>query len=129
MASRLLWICLAGALGTGARYLLGSWANQRFGDAFPYGTLLVNVAGCFLLGAVLETALSAGFPATLRLALTTGFLGGFTTYSAFAYETVSLARHGSRNTALANLVVTSVGCLVAVLMGIALARLWSPSAD
>lgn len=128
MLSRLLLICLAGALGTGTRYLIGTWASERFGSAFPYGTLLVNVVGCFLIGAVLETALSAGFSATLRLTLTTGFLGGLTTYSAFAAETVNLARGGARNAALANFAVTSVACLVAVALGIMLARLWCPSA-
>jgi fluoride exporter len=128
MVSRLLLICLAGALGTGTRYLIGVWASERWGSAFPYGTLVVNVLGCFLMGAVLETALSTGASANLRLTLTTGFLGGLTTYSAFASETVSLARSGARSAALANFAVTSVACVLAVVLGIMLARLWCPSA-
>jgi CrcB protein len=129
MLSRLLWICLAGALGTGVRYLLGVWASERFGMAFPYGTLLVNVVGCFPIGAVLQTALSsASFSPTLRLTLTTGFLGGLTTYSAFAYETVALARAGSRSAALGNFALTTLACFVAVVLGILLAQLWIPAA-
>lgn len=129
MLSRLLWICLAGALGTGVRYLLGVWASERFGSAFPYGTLLVNVVGCLLIGAVLQTALSSSnFSPTLRLTLATGFLGGLTTYSAFAYETVALARAGSRGAALGNFALTTLGCFVAVVAGIMLAQLWSPAA-
>lgn len=127
MLSRLLWICLAGALGTGARYLLGVWASERFGTAFPYGTLLVNVVGCFLIGAIMQLALSSpSFSPTLRLTLTTGFLGGLTTYSAFAYETVALARAGSRSAALTNFALTTTACLVAVVLGILLAQLLAP---
>ena len=124
MLSRLLWICLAGALGTGVRYLLGVWASERFGSAFPYGTLLVNVVGCFLIGAIMQVALSfATFPPTLRLALTTGLLGGLTTYSAFAYETVALARANSHQSALINFAVTTVACFTAVVLGILMGQL------
>jgi fluoride exporter len=90
---RFFWICFAGALGTGTRYLVGLWAGARFGTSFPYGTLIVNVTGCFLIGAVMQTATSvADFPPNLRLALTTGFMGGLTTYSSFGYETAKLAQ-------------------------------------
>ena len=82
---RFLWICFAGALGTGTRYLIGIWAGQKLGTAFPYGTFIVNLTGCFLIAAVIQAALNmASFPPTLRLALTTGFMGGLTTYSSFA---------------------------------------------
>ena len=54
---RFLWICLAGAAGTGARYLVALWAAQRFGSAFPYGTLFVNLLGCFAIAAVMQTSL------------------------------------------------------------------------
>jgi CrcB protein len=124
--SKLLWICLAGALGTGTRYLVSVWASERFGEAFPYGTLIVNVAGCFLIAAVMQTALNASeFSPTLRLALTTGFLGGMTTYSSFAYETLRLARDGSRTAALVNFSLTTLACFGAVLLGLGAAQLWS----
>lgn len=123
MFERLLWICLAGALGTGARYLIGLWAVQRFGPAFPYGTLIVNVSGCFLIAAILQVTLNvAAFPPTLRLALTTGFLGGLTTYSSFAYETTQLFQSGSSSAALLNFGVTTLVCFGAVVLGLLAGR-------
>jgi CrcB protein len=120
---RFFWICFAGALGTGARYLVGLWAGARFGTTFPYGTLIVNVVGCFLIGAVAQTAMSAAtFPPALHLALATGLIGGLTTYSSFAYETTKLAQDGARGMALLNFAMTTVACLAAVLLGLAAAR-------
>lgn len=120
---RFLWICFAGGLGTGARYLVGIWATARFGPAFPYGTLIVNLSGCFLIAFATQASLTiANFPPTLRLAITTGFLGGFTTYSAFDYETTRLAQDGAATAALVNVGVTVVGGLALGLLGLALAR-------
>lgn len=120
---RFVWVCLAGALGTGTRYLVGLWAGGRFGAAFPYGTLIVNITGCFLIAAIMQTALNlATFPPNLRLALTTGFMGGLTTYSSFAYETTKLAQDGARGSAFLNFAVTTVACFAAVLLGLAVAR-------
>jgi len=123
---RFLWVCLAGALGTGARYLVGVWALQRFGPAFPYGTLIVNVAGCFLLGLVANLALRLPmFPVTLRLALTSGFLGGLTTYSSFNYETTRLFQEGSPRMAFLNYGLTGLLCLGAGLLGLLLGARFS----
>lgn len=120
---RFFWICLAGAAGVGTRYLVGLWAGERLGTAFPYATLIVNVAGCFLIALVMQTALNvATFSPTLRLALTTGFLGGLTTYSSFAYETTKLVQDGARGAALANVAITTVACFVAVALGLFLAN-------
>lgn len=120
---RLLWVCFAGAIGAGTRYLVSVWAARRFGDAFPVGTLLVNVAGCFLMGLVMQASVSlASFPLGLRVALTSGFLGGLTTYSAFAYETTKLAQDGTRGVALVNLAATTAACFVAVVLGLAAGR-------
>jgi fluoride exporter len=120
---RFAWICLAGALGTGSRYLIGLWATDKLGSDFPYGTLIVNVAGCFLIGAVAQAALAvADFPPVLRLSLITGFLGGLTTYSSFAFETVKLAEQGKLGAALLNFGATTVICLGAVLLGSLSAR-------
>ena len=120
---RFLWICLAGALGTGTRYLIGVWAGQRLGTGFPYGTFIVNLAGCFLIAAVIQASLNlAAFPPTLRLALTTGFMGGLTTYSSFAYETTRLAQDGAIGEALLNFGLTTAACFAAVLLGLAAAQ-------
>jgi fluoride ion exporter CrcB/FEX len=59
---RFLWICFAGALGSGARYLIALWAAQRLGSAFPYGTLIVNLFGCFAIAALIHAALTLGWP-------------------------------------------------------------------
>jgi fluoride exporter len=75
---RFFWICLAGALGTGARYLIALWAAQRFGSAFPYGTLIVNLVGCFAIAAVMHATLLLSWSPTVRSAITIGFIGGLT---------------------------------------------------
>src|SRR4029077_352228 len=86
--SRFLWICLGGAAGTGARYLLSGWLLRAAGPGFPWGALAVHVIGSFLLGLIMQVSLTTGLvPPTLRLALATGVIGGFTTYSTFNYET------------------------------------------
>ena len=90
-------VCLGGAVGTGARYLLGTWAARTFGPAFPVGTLMINVIGSFLIVIVMSLSLQRGIiPADVRLVLTTGVMGGFTTYSSFNYETLRLFADGSR---------------------------------
>jgi CrcB protein len=119
---RLFWICIAGAIGTGARYLVAIWAAQRLGSAFPYGTLIVNIAGCFVIGALMQAALTLGWSATLRSALTIGFVGGLTTYSSFNYDTLRLFEEGAPALALANVAMTFVGGLLAGASGLALAR-------
>jgi fluoride exporter len=87
---RLFWICLAGAVGSGARYLIAVWAAQRLSSTFPYGTLIVNLVGCFVIAVVMQAALVLSWSPTLRAAITIGFIGGLTTYSSFNYETIRL---------------------------------------
>ena len=120
--SRLFWICLAGALGTGARYLVAVWTAQRFGAGVPYGTFIVNVTGCFMIAAIMHLAMVNGWPATLRAALTIGFLGGFTTYSSFNYETARLLEEGALATALLNVFLTLGSGFAAGWIGLMLAR-------
>jgi fluoride exporter len=121
---RFLWICAGGAVGTGARYLIVLWAARSFGPTFPAGTLIVNLAGSFLLGFLMHVGSATQLlPMTMRLALTTGMLGGFTTYSTFSYETADFLRRGAGQYAALNIIATVAGCLVAVFAGLALARL------
>ena len=121
--TRLLLVCLGGALGTGARYLISLAVGARTAAAFPIATLIVNLLGCFLLALVLELALEVpSFPANLRVMLTTGFMGGLTTYSTFNYETTRLLADGGGRTAVLNLAATVLGCFVAGLAGMLLAR-------
>ena len=120
---RFLIVCGAGAAGCGVRYLVSLWAAKRFGTGFPYGTLFVNVVGSFAIALVLEVSTRvASFPPNLRLALTTGFIGGMTTYSAFNYETTALATTGNAMRGLLNIGVTLIGCLVAGYLGLLLGR-------
>ena len=121
--TRFLWICLGGAVGTAGRYLLGDWLLRVAGPAFPWGTLAVNLLGSFLLGALMQVALSTTWISpTLRLTLATGVMGGFTTYSSFNYETLRLAQSGAWLLAAVNLSATVVGCLLAGLLGLSLGR-------
>jgi len=120
---RFLLICLAGALGSGTRYLIGVFSVQRFGPGFPFGTLTVNLLGCFLIALVTQLAMRmTGFNETLRLTLTAGFLGGLTTYSSFNYETTALVEKGEWRIASLYLFSTLLGCALTGVLGILLAR-------
>ena len=119
--ARFSWICLGGAIGTGLRYLVTGWAVTLFGAAFPWGTFAVNVSGSFLIGAIMQLALATRMISpTVRLFLTTGVLGGMTTYSSFNYETVRLVRDGAWWLATANFTLTTVACLGAGIAGVVL---------
>ena len=117
--TRFLQICLGGAIGTGCRYLLSGWLLRALGPDFPYGTIAVNVVGSFLLGAVMTISFTTDSlsPAT-RLFLTTGVLGGFTTYSTFNYETLAYFEEGAVLLGLVNLCATVLLCLVAGAAGL-----------
>jgi CrcB protein len=119
---RFLWICLAGAAGTGARYLVAVLAAQRFGTTFPYGTLIVNLTGCFAIAAVMHAAMTLGWSPTLRAAITIGFIGGLTTYSSFNYETARLLEEGAPGAAALNASLTILGAFVAGWLGMLCAR-------
>lgn len=123
VVTHFLLVCLAGAAGTGARYALATGVAVLVGSRLPYGTMLVNILGSFAMGIVVQLASAGelGSPA-LRVALTTGFLGGFTTYSAFNNDTVAYLHQDLWGRAFANVAITLVGCLVAGFAGVAAAR-------
>jgi len=116
-------ICLGGAVGTGARYLLGGWAQRVLGAAFPYGTLMVNALGSFLIVILMYFSVQRGLISpSLRLVLTTGIMGGFTTYSTFNYETVRFLQDGSLGLGALNILATVVVCLLAGGLGVLVCR-------
>jgi CrcB protein len=120
---RLLLVCAGGALGSGARYLVAVLAARLLGSDFPFGTLLVNLVGSFLVGFVQHIALSSAlFPLDLRVFLTVGILGGFTTYSAFGYETLRMLHDGVWGQALVYVGVTTVFALILCGIGALVAR-------
>jgi fluoride exporter len=119
---RFFWICLAGAAGTGARYLISLGAAQRFGSAFPYGTLIVNLVGCFAIAGIMQAALTLSWSPTLRSVITIGFIGGLTTYSSFNYETTRLLEEGAWGAAALNAVYTILGAFLAGWLGMLCAR-------
>ena len=121
--ARFLFICLGGAIGTGCRYLVSTWAAGALGADFPRGTFLVNVTGSFLIAVILELSLTTGaISQDVRLFLATGMMGGYTTYSSFNYETLRLAQGGALGLAALNLAITVAGCFAAGIAGLAAAR-------
>jgi fluoride exporter len=121
---RFLFICLGGAIGTGLRYLASSLAVRWLGVDFPYGTLIVNVVGSFLIGLIQQVgATSLLIPETTRLFLTVGIMGGLTTYSSFSYETLRLAQIGAWGQAWINVLVTTAVCLGVCFLGIVVGRM------
>lgn len=123
--TKLLLIAAGGAAGAVLRYLVAGWGQSLTAGSFPLGTLLVNVAGCFLIG--LLGAMFAG-PIVVReeyrLAVLIGLLGGFTTYSTFGWETFSLLNDGQRWAAIVNVVLSTGLGLAAVWIGYRLAERW-----
>jgi len=119
----LLWVMIAGGLGSGARYLVGRSAVATFGGSFPYGTLIVNLVGCFALGIVVQIASSGEWSPELRATIAVGFLGGFTTYSSFNQETLMLVSSGAIGAAGLNVALTLAGGLAAATLGMFAARM------
>ena len=120
---QIIYIALFGAAGCLSRYFLSGWVYQIMGRAFPYGTLVVNVVGAFIIGLVMEFSIrSAAIPATMRVALTIGFLGGLTTFSTFSYETFRLLEEGAFGIAFLNVLISVLVCLACTWLGIMTAR-------
>jgi CrcB protein len=119
------WLLFLVAVGVGApaRYVVDRFVSGATGSDFPWGTVVINVSGSFLLGLLTGLGLYHAFPADARLVLGTGFCGAYTTFSTFTFETVRLAETGQVRAALGNIVVSTGGGLVAAAAGIALAGL------
>ncbi|MCB1498095.1 MAG: fluoride efflux transporter CrcB [Bauldia sp.] len=120
-----LWIGLGSALGGMARYWMSGVIARTVGETFPWGTLVVNVVGSFIIGFVAILTAPDGrvfLSSTTRLALMTGFCGGYTTFSSFSLQTLNLLNDGEYVYAGANIVISVVICLVAVWAGAAAAN-------
>lgn len=120
---RFVLVCLGGGIGTGARYLLTIWLSRAATGPFPAGTFVVNVLGSFLLALIVYGMPHTSSSETTRVALATGVMGGFTTYSAFNQQVLDMLRGGLWSSGLVYLTATIVGCLAAAAAGIAVGRM------
>ena len=123
----ILWVAIGGALGSAARYLVNVGAGRVFGMGFPWATLIVNIVGCFAMGVLIELMarrLNVGLDA--RAFLTTGILGGFTTFSAFSLDFALLVERKSYALAGAYAAGSVLLSLAAVFAGLSLVRALLP---
>jgi CrcB protein len=119
-----LLVALGGALGSMARFWVGGVVGARFGETFPWGTILINITGSFVIGVIFSLTDTGGrwlAPPNTRVFLMTGICGGYTTFSSFSLQTLTLAQRGEWFKAGANCVLSLALCLVAVWLGSALA--------
>ncbi|MEV6814538.1 fluoride efflux transporter CrcB [Micromonospora sp. NPDC051296] len=122
----LLLVALGAAVGAPLRYLVDRAVQARHDSAFPWGTLVVNVAGCLLLGVLVGGATAGALPGSLVTLLGTGLCGALTTYSTFGYETVRLFEQGVRLGALLNVAASVAAGLGAAFAGVMVAQaIWS----
>lgn len=118
MGKQLIFIAVGSAFGGVLRFLISKWMSAAVASPFPYGTLAVNLTGCFLIGLFYGIALK--HPSTspsVMLFLTTGFCGGFTTFSAFSYENLQLLKSGASGLAATYIAVSVIGGLVLTFLG------------
>ncbi len=117
-----------GALGVGARMALSSFIAGRFGELFPWGTIVVNISGCFVIGLFAGLSGPDGplfLPPWVRQFVMLGLLGGYTTYSSFSLQTILLLQDGQFSAALGNIFGTLLLCLAATWSGLFLAQVIS----
>jgi CrcB protein len=123
MLKDFLAISVAAIVGANLRYLLSRLAATALGSVFPYGTLCINIVGSFIVGFfIIWTTERALVDPRWRLLVVVGFCGSFTTFSSYAFETMSYFENGQWGLMLANLLSNNILCLVAALAGMALAR-------
>ncbi len=113
-----LIVGLGGFLGASFRYFISTLAAKNFGGNFPYGTLIANILGALLIGFIMELSMdSALISSNMKLFLTTGIMGGLTTFSTFSYETISMLSNGNTTLGIENIIL-NLGCsLLFVIIG------------
>ena len=121
--TRLLFVGLGGFVGTLFRYWLSGLIARRYGETFPFGTLVVNALGCFLIGFLFYFFYDRSLTSpTARTVVFIGVIGGFTTFSSYGLQTFTLLRDGQVFLALVNIVASNILCLVLVWLGYSLAK-------
>jgi fluoride exporter len=118
-----LWVALGGATGAVARFAVAQWMGARWGWTFPWGTFAVNVTGSLAIGLVMTLLFARGADPAYRLLLVTGFLGGYTTFSAFSFEAISLLESRRWDAASLYVIGSVVLGLLATALGLGLGRL------
>lgn len=114
---KLALIGAGGLLGTLSRYVISVWVDERSQSSFPYGTLAVNVLGCFAAGFLFQWVEGTTLSPEMQLAIFTGFLGGFTTFSAYGLQTLTLTRGGMLTAATVNVLLSNILGLASVWAG------------
>lgn len=121
---KVILLVVGGSLGTLSRYALGRYLGQLWGESFPWGTLVINLTGCFLIGLAFTLGYERNtLSPSVRLAFMTGFLGAYTTFSTYALESVGLARREMTGLAAVNVMASTLGGLLLVMAGMWLGRL------
>ena len=121
---KVVLVTVGGGIGATTRYLVSNWAAAKYGADFPYGTLIVNVVGCFIIGAFMTLTTEKFIVSPYwRLLVTVGFVGGLTTFSSFSYETFKLIADGGILQGAANVALNCMLGFLATWAGISAARL------
>lgn len=121
----LFYIGMGGFVGANLRYFLSGWIADHFGQAFPWGTLIINVTGSILLGILISwSGNRIEVDPRIRLFLAVGFFGAFTTYSTYANESVALLQSGDWTGALGNVLSTNLLCLIGAMIGVLIGGRW-----
>lgn len=118
-----LVVGVGGFVGANARFIVGTWVGQRWGTEFPVGTFVINVTGCFILGAFQALSLRLAWSDQWRLLIAIGFVGAYTTFSTFEYESFQLVSQGASAKALLNVGGSVVVGFLAAYAGVVAARL------
>lgn len=126
MINKIMLVGLGGFVGASSRYIVSFLSAKLLGENFPYGTLFVNVIGCFVIGIIMSLKIPNEVISTnVRLLIATGILGGLTTFSTFSYETINLLGSGRHSAAIINIFLNLILCLGGVIVGRGFYRLFA----